>query len=675
MPVESDAAVEPRRDHPAQPVVILHLEDDALDGELVREILGADGMDCIIDRVWDRAGFSGALSLRRYDLILADHHLPNFDGHGALTIAREMSPRTPFVFVSGALGEEVAVEALKRGATDYVIKQRIERLPAVARRALNEFAEREERRRAETALRDSEENFSTLVNAMPLLCWMADSRGDATWFNQRWYDYTGTDFDTMKKSGWTLVHHPDFMPKVVRQWILAVASGRPFEMVYPLRGADGEFRTFLTRAHPVKNRSGDVVRWLGTNTDVSAQYEAEEALRRLNETLEQRIVGAIAEREAMLGKLHETQKLETIGQLTGGVAHGFNNLLTPILGSLDLLRRRVGDDDRANRALAAATRAAERAKTLVQRLLAFGRRQVLEPRAVDVPALVDGMIELIARSMGPRIAITVTVAEGVQPARVDPGQLELALLNLAVNARDAMPDGGSLSIEVGPVTVGEGQESPLRHGHYVSIAVTDTGIGMDDTTLTHAIEPFFSTKIANEGTGLGLSMVHGLAAQSGGRLVLTSTQGAGTRAEIWLPVAYENAEQASAPPDGVSRSQSPIRILLVDDETPVREVTAEMLTDLGHAVVKVGSASEALQWLAKDGPPDLVITDYLMPGMNGEELAGEIRRRHIAVPILMVTGYASLAGNTMPDLPLLPKPYRQAELAAAIERLVGGGRA
>ncbi len=653
---------------------VLHLEDNALDGELVRETLNADRLVCTIERVWDRESFANALMTRTYDLILADHHLPNFDGEQALTIAHDLTPRTPFIFVSGTLGEEIAVEALKRGATDYVVKQRLERLPAVARRALNEAAEREERRRAEAALQDSEENFSTLVNAMPQLCWMADARGDTTWFNRRWYEYTGTDFASMGKAGWQLVHDPVWLPRVLKQWIKAVASGEPFEMVFPLRGADGRFRMFLTRAHPVKNRNGDVVRWLGTKTDVSAQYEAEEALRRLNDTLEQRIVEATAEREAMLDKLNETQRLETIGQLTGGVAHDFNNLLTPILGSLDLLRRRMGDDDRSQRVLGGAIQAAERAKTLVQRLLAFGRRQVLEARAVDVPNLIDGMTELISRSVGPQITVSVTSESGMSAARVDPGQLELALLNLAVNARDAMPGGGKLTIEVRQHRIGDDQDSALRHGDYICLAVTDTGTGMDETTMKHAIEPFYSTKGVGKGTGLGLSMVHGLAAQSGGGLILKSKPGAGTRAEIWLPVAFEKAGADQGTVDGAHYANAPASILLVDDEALVRDATVEMLTDLGHLVIPAASATEALDILAHASLPDLVISDYLMPGMNGAELAAEIRRRYPNLPILLATGYASLAGNSMPDLPLLPKPYRQSELAATIERLTSGVR-
>ena len=652
------------------PVRVLHLEDSALDAELVSEFLRADGISCRIERVWTRADFVRALARGESDLILADHRLPDFDGESALVIARSTARAIPFIFVSGTLGEEVAVEALKRGATDYVVKQRLERLAGVVRRALAEAAERAERQRAEAALRTSEENFATLVNAMPLLCCIAAPDGGVTWFNQRWYRYTGTAPAEMLGWGWGAVHDPAILPEVLARWRDALARAERFEMTFPLRGADGRFRAFLTRAEPVRDPGGRVVRWLGTFTDVSAQRDAEGALRRLNETLEQRVVAAIAEREAMLARLHETQRLETIGQLTGGVAHDFNNLLTPIVGSLDLLRRRLAADERSQRLIGAGMQAAERAKTLVQRLLAFARRQVLEPCAVDVAALAEGMAELIARAVGPQIALHIGAHAALPPARVDPNQLELALLNLAVNARDAMSGGGKLTIAVDCCTVGPGHAGPLRHGDYVRLSVSDTGTGMDGATLRRAVEPFYSTKGIGKGTGLGLSMVHGLAAQSGGALILSSTPGAGTRAEIWLPTASESVTAPGEPPPSFPQAVTPVTILLVDDEAIVRGATRDMLADLGHLVIEAGSAAQALEQLRTGAAPDLVLTDYLMPIMNGAELAREIRTLRPGMPILLATGYASLAGNAMADLPLLPKPFRQTELAATIERLM-----
>jgi len=654
----------------ARTVRVLHLEDNDLDAELVREVLGMIEASCAIERVWAGDTFQAALRKQCYDLILADHALPTFDGEAALEIARTMAPHVPFVFVSGTLGEDVAVEAMRRGATDYVVKQRLDRLPLVVERALAEAAERAERRRAEAALKDSEANFETLVHAMPQLCWRADADGYINWYNQRWYDYTGTTPAEVEGWGWESVHDPRILPEVKERWSRSIATGEAFEMTFPLRGADGEYRLFLTRGEPIRNEAGELVRWLGTNTDVSTQQATEEKLRRLTETLESRVVEAIAQREAVHTRFSELQKMETIGQLTGGVAHDFNNLLTPIVGNLDLLRRRHEGDDRSQRLLSGALQAADRAKTLVQRLLAFARRQVLETRAVDTAALAEGMIDLIHRSIGPRVVIDVRADNDVVAARVDPGQLELALLNLAVNARDAMPGGGTLTISISEQHVGPDHPAALRHGSYVKLEVADTGIGMDAATLARAIEPFYSTKGIGKGTGLGLSMVHGLAAQSGGALLLHSEPGQGTRAEIWLPAASTRADGSGATVAGPSRHTRSLCVLVVDDEELVRLGTAEILHDLGHRVVEAASGSQALELLRAGTAPDMVITDYLMPGMTGTELAAEIRRERPQLPILLATGYANLAGDEMASLPLLTKPFRQAEVAARIADLM-----
>ncbi|MFL9826377.1 response regulator [Rhodoplanes sp. SY1] len=661
---------------PVREVQILHLEDDGLDATLVREFLAASGLVFRIERVWTRASFVEALSTGAFDIVLADHQLPDFDGVTALAIARARAPELPFIFVSGAFGEELAVEAMRHGATDYVVKQRLERLPLVVRRAVAETAERSERLRAEAALRASEEQFRTLADNIDHFAWMADASGNLYWYNKRWFDYTGTTLDEVRGSGWRRVHHPDHLARVEGEYRRCIVSGESWEDTFPLRGRDGGYRWFLSRARPIRDADGRIVRWFGTNTDVTEQREAEEALRRLNETLEQRIVAGIVERESMLAKLHEAQRLETIGHLTGGFAHDFNNLLTPIIGNLDLLRRRLPEADRSQRLIASALQGAERAKTMVQRLLAFARRQVLEPRPVDVARLVEGMADFVGRSLGPQITFAVEAAADLPAARVDPTQLELAILNLAVNARDAMPDGGTLTVAVDGRTIDRHTDAAhrfgLRHGEFVRIVVTDTGTGMDAATLTRAIEPFYSTKGIGKGTGLGLSMVHGLAAQSGGALVLSSAPGAGTRAEIWLPIANERAEHREAPSHEPVRGRA-VTVLLVDDEPLVRATTASMLTDLGHRVIEAGSGAQALDCLRRlvDGAqPDLVITDYLMPAMTGAELAREIRARHPDLPILLATGYASLTGEATTDLPLLAKPFQQAELAATIAQLV-----
>jgi signal transduction histidine kinase/CheY-like chemotaxis protein len=369
-------------------------------------------------------------------------------------------------------------------------------------------------------------------------------------------------------------------------------------------------------------------------------------------------------------RMHEMAKLETLGQLTGGVAHDFNNLLTPIVGALDMLRRQHEADARSNRLISGAMQAAERAATLVQRLLSFARRQHLEARTVDVKALVEGMHDLMQRTIGPHIAVRVDTAANVPAARVDPGQLELAILNLAVNARDAMAGDGQIKLTLDEVEIKAGDKNTLDPGRYIRVAVTDTGMGMDEATLTRAIEPFFTTKGQGEGTGLGLSMVHGLAAQSGGALRIRSEVGKGTTAELWLPAAVGKAEDIDDADASLPQQPRRATILIVDDENLVRAATAEMLREMGHTVLEAATGSAALERLNSGEEVDLLITDYLMPGMRGSELIEDARVIRPGLPVLMLTGYANLAKGEAAGLPRLAKPFREADLARSVAALL-----
>jgi len=386
------------------------------------------------------------------------------------------------------------------------------------------------------------------------------------------------------------------------------------------------------------------------------RVRAEQALREANDRLEQQVAAAVSERETALAQLHQAQKLETIGQLTGGIAHDFNNLLTPITGALDLLRHRFQSDDRLQRLIGGALQSAERARTLVQRLLGFARRQPLHPVAVDIGELLQGMHDLIASSVGRGIGTYIDLAGDLPPALADPNQLELALLNLCVNARDAMPDGGTLSIRAD------------AEGGFVRVMVEDTGTGMDAETAARAVEPFFSTKSMERGTGLGLSMVHGLAGQLGGSLSIDSEVGRGTRITLMLPVARDRPalKPAQAPPLAPVR---PLSILLVDDEDLVRDGTAEMLRDLGHRVECAASGAEALERLT-EARFDLVVTDYMMPGMDGVALSDRIAAAVPNQPVLLITGFIGSADKAE-HLPRLAKPFGRDELATAIQRVVG----
>lgn len=403
------------------------------------------------------------------------------------------------------------------------------------------------------------------------------------------------------------------------------------------------------------------------------QYEARSRLEELNQLatdLERRVEERTAEQAATVAQLHEAQKLETLGQLTGGVAHDFNNLLTPITGTLDVLQRKYGDTDpRTKRLLSNALQAADRAKTLLQRLLGFARRQELQTEPVDLAALLSGMRDLISSSVGPTIQLQLRCEPDLPAALIDPNQLELAILNLCVNARDAMPKGGPLTILAEGVAIGPASSPRLTPGLYLRVSVIDAGVGMNADTLARAVEPFYSTKETGRGTGLGLSMVHGLAAQLGGGFELTSAPGEGTRVDLYLPSASESAR-----PGRVAQGEARhaigrrLSILLIDDEDLVRIATAEMIRDLGHDVAEAAGGAEGIDLLSKGLKVDAVITDYMMPAMHGSEVARRLAASHPGVPVLLITGYTGAADDVL-HLPRLSKPFGQAELAQALASL------
>ena len=364
--------------------------------------------------------------------------------------------------------------------------------------------------------------------------------------------------------------------------------------------------------------------------------------------------------------------MDAIGQLTGGVAHDFNNLLMAVLGSLELMRKRLPDDPKLMSLLDNAVQGAQRGATLTKRMLAFARRQELKQESVDLPELVRGMTDLLQRSLGPSVSIETRFPLALRPVRADANHLEMALLNLTVNARDAMPEGGEIVVAAREQSVSAGQANALKPGAYICLSVTDSGTGMDAPTLARATEPFFTTKGTGKGTGLGLSMVHGMAEQSGGRFVLQSRVGEGTTAEIWLPVAEASAGLA----DHIThvREETEIEygslvIVAVDDDALVLTNTVAMLEDLGHTGLAASSGQQALDILRNEEWVDLVVTDQAMPHMTGLQLAEAIRKEWPDLPVILATGYAEIKPGTGLDLPKLSKPFTEADLAEHLARV------
>jgi signal transduction histidine kinase len=400
-----------------------------------------------------------------------------------------------------------------------------------------------------------------------------------------------------------------------------------------------------------------------------AQRTAE--LEQANALLEQRVEERTREREMALAQVHEMQKLESLGQLTGGVAHDFNNLLMAILANLELLLLSNPEPSMARRLVESSIRAAERGATLTARMLAFARRQELKPEAVDVERHIAGLAEMLKRTLGPMVEIGFEPEAGLAPILVDPNQLELAILNLALNSRDAMPEGGHLRFAAHRVLVTDESSLKLAPGDYVCLSVADDGAGMDETTLKRAAEPFFTTKEPGKGTGLGLSMVYGLAAQSGGLARLSSKLGAGTTVEVWFPTATSSAiEQSRTATPSVAKTATRLAILLVEDDPLVAESTTLVLEHLGHRVAIATSGAEALSRLEMQPEFDLVITDNAMPGMTGLELAERVRQLRPGFPIILSTGYAELPMGKEIGLLRLNKPYRPDKLSLLLSEIV-----
>jgi PAS domain S-box-containing protein len=767
--------------------------------------------------------------------------------------------------------------------------------------------------------RPADREFRKLAEHIPALCWIADAEGYITWYNPKWYEYTGTTPSDMEGWGYQSVHDPRTLPDVLERWKADISAAKPFEMVFPIRGADGVLRPFLTRINPAFDDSGAVTNWYGVNTDISLQVEAEDAvlktearfrvladsmpqlvwsatpdgardyhnarwyeftgapigacdgdawadwvhpedraralaawtrareagegfqveyrlrrgsgehrwvlaggqperdaqgrvsrwygactdideivqarllMQRSHDELEALVARRTGERNLLatlvertdvmvmaldrdyrilainranidefervsgvrpqvgdnmldllagqpeqqaaaraawaralageeytviesygdpsrarsdyevsfrtlrdeagelMGAFHfvadvtqrlkdqralaqaqealfQAKKLESMGELTGGVAHDFNNLLTPILGALDMLERHGVGGEREQRLIHGALESAERARTLIHRLLAFARRQPLQAAPVDVGELVRGMADLVASAAGPTVAVALEVADSMTMALADRHQLEMAILNLGVNARDAMEGTGRLTISVGAESVEAAHPAGLKPGAYVRICVSDTGKGMDEATRARAIEPFFSTKGPGQGTGLGLSMAHGLASQLGGALTIDSQPGQGSQIAIWLPQSVDPPLSNIAPQQKDLGDAHEGLVLLVDDEAHIRAIATEMLTELGFRVHEAVSPEAALAAVDAGLEPDIMITDHIMPGMTGVELAYAVKARRPKARTLIISGYAEVE-TLDPALPRLSKPFKQSDLAGALAAL------
>jgi PAS domain S-box-containing protein len=561
---------------------------------------------------------------------------------------------------------------------DRILKLELE----IARLKAQVAAGATQRREAESALADSEERYRTLFNSIDegfcIIEFIDGPHGPLSDYlhieaNPAYEQHAGIPNVVGKRLREIVQEEADGWAELYGG---VLRTGQPIRFERELVATGRHLELAAFRVEPASRRQVAVL-----FQDITARKRAEEALQHLNETLEARVAKAIAERKHAEDALRQSQKMEAVGQLTGGIAHDFNNLLTGIMGALELMQAKLkqGRLSEIDRYVAAAQGAAKRAASLTHRLLAFSRRQTLDPKPTDVNRLVIGMEELIRRTVGPQIALEVVTAPGLWTALIDASQLESTLLNLCINARDAMPDGGRITVETANKWLDErgARERDLPPGQYLSLCVTDTGVGMTPDVIARAFDPFFTTKPIGQGTGLGLSMVYGFARQSGGQVRIYSEVGQGTTMCLYFPRHFGDAAENTADIDSAraARAQAGKTVLIIDDEPTVRMLVIDVLEDLGFTVLEAGDAAAGLRILQSTTPVDLLVSDVGLPGgMNGRQLADAARTIRPDLKVLFITGYAenAIIGNSQlgPGMRVLTKPFVVETFAARVLEMI-----
>ncbi len=509
---------------------------------------------------------------------------------------------------------------------------------------------------SEAALRVSESRWRTLAEALPHLVWTCSPDGSNDWLNLQWEQFTGVPAARHLQYGWMEAIHPEDRGALVAAWQHTVRTCAPFDHEARMRRADGAWRWFAKRALPLRDPSGAVLQWFGTSTDVTDEVEARKVLARSRAELEALVDARTKDLEQTQRRLAQAEKMTALGQLAGGIAHDLNNVLQAVQGGAGLIERNAAREPDVKRLAQLVTEAAQRGGSVTRRLLSFARQGDLRAEPVELPPLLESLHHLLAHTLGPQVIMLVECAPALLPILADRGQLETVLVNLATNARDAMPDGGTLTVQAAP------------DGERVRLSVGDDGSGMDEATLARASEPFFTTKPQGKGTGLGLAMARGFAEQSGGALAIRSRPGKGTVVELWLPFALEAAPAEPAPAPTAASGHS---IVLVDDEPHVRTTLAEHLQGLGYAVAAYPSGEAALTMVERGEKLDALVTDLSMPGMDGLTLSAAVRARRPSLPVIVLTGYVDRATEQRAaGVRLLRKPATGDEVAASLAAML-----
>ncbi len=600
------------------PLRLLILEDEPTDVELLLRELARQGFAFEHVRVATRDDFAGAVVGYRPDAILSDYGLPGFDGREALVIAAERSPETPFIFVTGTLGEERAIELVKSGATDYVLKEGLHRLGPALRRALKEAAERAGRRQAEKALRESEERYRRLAELAPDALFV-QLEGKVVYINPAGWRLLGASGpEEILGLRVTDIVHPD-CHDLVRVRLRELATDR-------------RMLPFAEEKFVRRDGSPVLVEVAAVPFDLDGRMAV------------QVIARDIGARKSLEEQLRQAQKLEAVGQLAGGVAHDFNNLLTVIIGYSQILLLGMNPSNPAREDIEQIQKAATRAATLTGQLLAFSRRQVSRPRTVRLNEILAEMEQMLRRLIREDIDLALVLREDAGSVRADPGLVEQVVMNLVVNARDAMVGGGKLTIETAGTRLDQeyaDAHPDVRPGPYVVLSVNDTGCGMDEATQSRMFEPFFTTKPRGKGTGLGLSTVYGIVKQGAGHIAVSSQVGKGTTFRIYLPRVGDAPREGIARSDPVTLARGCETLLLVEDEPALRRLAGGALRRAGYRVLEAGDGEGAILVVeTHQGPIQLVVTDVVMPGMSGIDLVRRLGARGPPVRALYMSGYS-----------------------------------
>jgi PAS domain S-box-containing protein len=618
-----------------------------------------------------------AIRRSKPELILSDVMMPVLDGFGLLREIRGDAQlrHLPFVMLSARAGEGARVGGLELGADDYLTKPFSARELMARVNANLEMARL--RRDATRELLESEARFRNMANHAPVMMWVSDPTGALSYLNRLWCEFTGQSLEEALGAGAWDALHPEDRAQYEVAFLAANRGGEPFSAECRVRRSDGVYRWALSAAAPRFGDDGTFLGYIGSIIDITHRKEAERILQEANVVLERRVAAAIAERVHTEAQLRQAQKMEAIGKLTGGVAHDFNNVLQVIAGNLQLLSRDVAGNLRAEQRLQTAIAATSRGSRLASQLLAFGRRQPLSPKSVNLGRLIRGIDDMLRRSLGEGVEIETVISGGLWNTFVDTVQVENALLNLAINARDAMQGQGKLTIEAGNAFLDDtyvARHGDVAAGQYVMVAVTDTGCGIPAELLERVFEPFYTTKPEGQGTGLGLSMVYGFVKQSGGHIKIYSEVGHGTTVRIYLPRARQPEDVETDIETGTITGGSET-VLVVEDDEDVRGTVVDLLSELGYRVLRAKDAQSALAIVESGVPIDLLFTDVVMPGPLGSpELARKARERLPNIAVLFTSGYTDNAivhgGRLDEGVDLLSKPYSREAMARKIRHVL-----